>query len=131
MAITWSYKVREHDDDFSEEWVGNFATREEAIAAARKLLVHPEATAKVCSFRVPDPTEFAPDVDEILDRMTENADTECGTDGEWPDVSAAAKAELDAFVMGWVRRHCRVDFKVADGKAEKVERVAVAAGAEA
>lgn len=59
----------------------------------------------------PCASEFVPDVDWILEDMSERAYDCIGEAAEdWPDVSQDAKDELEAFLNDWAVRNCQVNF---------------------
>lgn len=60
-----------------------------------------------------------PDVDDIIERMGEQAYDEAGECAEeYPDVTNEARIELEGLIRGWCEKYATPTFWVADGEAE-------------
>ena len=118
MSEAWFWKLPKHD-----RWTGPFDTRDEAqIDADIDASGHPTtylvATGSPC-----DPADYAPDADQIIELMSQNAADNYGPE-EWPDgVSGDAEAELCTFLCEWARKHCPTDWHIVDGEQFTVHSV--------
>jgi hypothetical protein len=102
-----------------EIWEGVCKTREEAIKEGRSEF-GTENFWIVLGMR-PDPAQYVPDVDVILDHMGENAGDEGGEAAEdYPDVSKEGKEALEMLLRAWARQYARPTFWVATGDPEFV-----------
>lgn len=107
------------DSDQAERWYGVCASREDAIAEGRDhygkdgFWIH-SGTAHTAG-------EFVPDVDFIIDSMSERASDEVGEASEdFPYVSTEARKELEDLLEAWANKHIKCGFWTADGKAEYI-----------
>lgn len=118
--IRWGYATDKH----SESWTGCCLTRDEAIEAGRAEYADDSEEGGCAPFWIHSghlvPIEAVmPDADDIIETMGERAYDEAGEAAEeYPDVSEAARIELGDFLRGWVEKHAKPDFWVADGVAE-------------
>jgi hypothetical protein len=118
VGTVWGYA----DSEEAEGFFGHFATREEAIAAGRAHYGLKDGfwivEGKECS-----PSEFTPEVDWILEDMSERAiDTVGDAVEDWPpEVSTEAKEELQAFLDAWANKNIRCDFWSSEGRPEYIE----------
>jgi len=114
--IVWGYSDRD-----SDSWTGVCDSREEAIDEARGTYGD-DQTVYVLEGHYPTPEEYMPDADDIIESMSRNADDAAGEFAEdFPSVSDEAKAELNALLKAWARKHVEVKFWVGTGDAEEIE----------
>lgn len=113
--IVWGWA--EYAD--AEEWYGSFATREEAIREA--LGCSSADSVWIMSGEAPTTSQLF-DVYQFIERAGEAAyDEYAGAEG-WPDVPGSAIDELKAYVDRWVARHCKPNFWMKSGDAERIDR---------
>jgi hypothetical protein len=113
----WGYADEERP---SEGWTGAYKSRRAAVDAGRK--VYPGEVFYVKGGTCPEPSAFLPDVDDLLDRMAEQAAGEGMPEWvDWPDVSAEGKAALVAALERWAAEHLSLDWWIATGEPERIE----------
>lgn len=111
-------------------------TREEAIELARGLVEEddvdvpdaPAGTAYIHAGDWPDPADFVPTTETVLDHMNENAkDNGCpdGIDDAF-ELAPGAEEALDRMLEAWARTYVRASFWRAVGQPEAVPAVAPA-----
>jgi hypothetical protein len=116
-ALVWGWS-RYRD---GERYQGAYDRREEAIAEGR---AHEGDSVGfwIHKGRRPAPESYVPDPEWVIEHMAEGAGDEGGEAAdEFPDVSAEAKAELDALLTAWARKHVKVSFWIGVGDPEYVE----------
>jgi hypothetical protein len=98
-AVVWGYAGGVD----TEQWHGEYASRQEAIDAARADYGE-DATFAVSMGRKPSPVEYLPEVDWILDDIRQRADEAAGdvTEG-FAEVSEEAEEELKHLLKGGPR----------------------------
>lgn len=112
----WGYSNYYNPD----RWEGMHTTREEALRYAQA--DYPGCVVYLSKGRVPEPDEFIPDVDYLMEQMSERAQDEAGEAAEeFPGVTNEAKTELEGLLRAWCRKHVKVNFWVSDGEPERVE----------
>lgn len=112
----WGHCRHEH----SERYDGAYETRDEAIAEGRAQHGD-DAAFWILEGARPDAASFMPDADDIIERMHESASEHGEAAEEYPDVSDEAKAELDAILTAWARKHAEPRFWIGTGEPEKIE----------
>jgi hypothetical protein len=107
----------------AERWSGAFESREEAIEDGRRHYRHgPAAPFWIQAGATPDAASFVPSADEIVEQMGNAAADNAGeVAAEYPDVSAEAREELDAYLATWATKHAAPRFWIAVGAPEKIE----------
>lgn len=114
------------DSDDTERWHGSYKSRQEAIDAGRdhyrgQVDVGQADTFWIAMGRRPSPAEFLPDVDWLLEEMTNAADGAAGeASEEFPDVSDAARKEFGDLLEAWAEKNIVVSFWIADGHTEEI-----------
>ena len=99
-----------------ERWFGSFATMAEAIEAGHKTYSEDE-TFYVCSGNLAWGPGYMPTVDELEEMIWSTAYEDVGELAEdFPDITEAAKLELDTFLKDWAARHVIATFWVANPK---------------
>lgn len=69
---------------------------------------------------IQDPTEWL-DVGDILEQMQERAMDDCGESAEdYPNISEAARQELQEFLGTWARKYCVPSFYAVENVSEYV-----------
>lgn len=107
--------------DLAEVWSVDCDSREDAIAEGRAEYDAGEVFF-VQRFEKPAPALYVPSVDNILDQIAGcAADNEGEYVGDWPEVSEAGKAALEALLEGWARKHAPVTFWRGVGTTEQIE----------
>lgn len=111
-------------DKDSDEWIGSFETKEEAIEDGNSYYAYAGGVDSfwVRSGTVPPPTFYLPDAEDILQIMHERACDEVGSNyvDDFPCTTEHAKRMLNAFLRNWCDTHISVDFCVFNGKPEWV-----------
>lgn len=100
----------------AEQWDGSCSTREEAIReGARELETAPGGKFFIARGHKPDPVEFMPSVDWIIDTARDNAVYECGEVAErWPEHGDLAKGALTDLLAEWARKFAPINFWMVD-----------------
>jgi hypothetical protein len=107
-------------DDQDDEWLGAYATREEAIAEGAKHFALTDGdTFFVCRGEYPDMGKFIPDAESIIEMLRESLDDECNVDGQEIEVTGGTE-ELNEFLRDWARRNLKPSMWVKVGDAELV-----------
>lgn len=108
-----------------EQWLGGYETREEAVTDA--MFEAPknddgavDGEVWITRGSIRKASHFLPAHNWIIEHMTESAYDEGASDGDWPEVSEEAEAELTRLLAEWADKHCQEPLWVADGKPEKV-----------
>lgn len=113
-AEVWGYA--ENDED---GYRGHFSSRDEAVSAGA--LEYEGEPFYVRCGRRPRPSEFLPDVDGLLEQMTENACDEAGEVAEESFMSLEGGALLE--LAAWADKWLKCDFWICEGEPERVEPV--------
>ena len=103
-----------------EHYHSQCGTKEQAIAEGRAAC---DGDFFVGQGSVQCSSQFAPDVERLVEEMGENAYEECGDAAEdWPDVTDAAKIKLRKFIEVWMVEHAPCSFYMIDSDTvEKIE----------
>jgi hypothetical protein len=103
-----------------ERFDGAFKSREEAIEDGRK--TYRGGSFWIAGGDAPTPESLMPDVDDIVERITEHAWNEGrGAAEEFPQLSEEARTELEETLTAWAKKHLDVNFWVQQGTAEKID----------
>lgn len=107
------YGVSQNEERFE----GAYKSREEAVDEGRSIFPG-EAFLLGWGYK-PDPAQFIPSTDWVLESMAESALDEAGEAAEeWPDITDEAEKELNELLKAWARKNCPVDFWIGEGHEE-------------
>jgi hypothetical protein len=117
--IRWGYASSKD----AESWSGCCLTREQAIDEAIDEYRDEDGYDGfwIHSGHLVAVETVMPDVDDLLEGMGERAGDEAGEVAEdYPGVTNEARVELEGLIRGWIERHAKPGFWVADGECEFV-----------
>ncbi len=115
----WGYADSEH----AERYDGACDSREEAITEGRETYGEYVPIWIQGGYR-PDPADMMPDAEHISDWVGEKAYDNWGGEeivGNWPKATKESRAELDALLSTWARKHIPPTFWIGVGHAERID----------
>jgi 8-oxo-dGTP diphosphatase len=114
----WGYSRTGADEHYD----GAYDSREEAIDAGRD--EYGDEPFYVIEGKYPDAAGAMPDAGRVLDWMHDHAGEQwADSDGDWPDTTAEAQADLDALLATWARKHAPVTRWIGVGEPERIEPI--------